>query len=110
MAILSHGFEFAIADSTSTVERCESRYSQIERLIYLLEIISESRFGMSVDSIHRELSERYGTCSRTTKRDVDFLESVNLLSRTEYQYAPSTFRINEFSRLAVALSRSRRVG
>lgn len=63
-----------------------SRGEALARLLYVAELLRQFRFGLTLDFVHRETSERTGRPwhPRTIRRDIALLERVGVVERTGY--------------------------
>ena len=75
---------------------------QIERILFSAEFIASSRFGATLDSLHRAQRARFGTCNRTARRDLSTMVAVGLVV-VERVGQQNIFRVNPTMRFGQLL-------
>ena len=69
----------------SNADFCFQRISaQVERVLFSLDFIARHRNGVTLYEVHRSQNERFGTSTRTAKRDLSTMVAVGIvLVKTE---------------------------
>ena len=97
-------------DEDESTERAQIRF---QRLFKMIEFVSASRFGVSLEDINRACCEDRQVCLRTTRRDVDLLVAVGTFHKDRHsRFDRGTrldsikIKLNPYARLSQLAGRS----